>query len=80
MEAVKVHFNRTLQVAPYEPCNFGVEYATEIRPGETATDAHTRAQETLASMFNEVQSDVIAQFNLKRQVSLGRTPPPPPKK
>jgi hypothetical protein len=82
-EAVKVHFNRTLQVAPYEPCNFGVEYLTEVRPDETPAQAHTRAQETLAAMFNEVQSDVISQFGLRKQIGLGKSspvPPPPNKK
>lgn len=82
MESVKVHFSRTLQVVRFEPCSFGVEYATEVRPGETAESAHRRAQDTLATMFNEVQNDVIRQFGLQRQVELSSTttPPPPPKK
>lgn len=79
-ERVKVNFQRTLQVVRFEPCSFGVEYETEVRPEETPAQAHARAHEVLSGMFNQVQAEVIDKFGLNRQVTLGAVPPPPVKK
>lgn len=79
MTKIRFSFRRTLQLVEYEPVQFGVDFESDSEPGEDVTSLIQRVYEKTASIYNEVQADVLSAFEAPgatRKTCHGGKPPP----
>ena len=61
---IHVTYRRRVQVADYEPIEYGISITDSTRDGETIAQARARVQNTAADFFNQVEAAALEDYGV----------------